>query len=333
MKCELMLKRAMRLMTLVLFFGTAIPGCSPRPETGRESTERLKIVTTTGMVRDLVEQIAGQEFQVDGIIGEGIDPHSYRPLSGDTRRLMNSDLIVYSGLKLEGNMQAAFEQAAAHGNPAIAVTAKIPDERLRHADEFEGHPDPHVWGDVKLWMICLEQVVQSLSELDPDRTDVFAANGERYLQELQKLDDYARQAIASIPENNRHLVTAHDAFGYLARAYGLQVKSVQGISTTSEAGVQDINNLVDFLVDNKIPSIFVEVTVNSAGIQAVIEGAKQKGWTVTIGGTLYSDSLGTPGTYEGTYIGMMDANITTIVRALGGTAPERGFQGRLSVKK
>ena len=305
-------------------------GCSPSPSEPAQSSGKPKIMTTTGMVRDLVEHVAGQHFQVDGLIGEGIDPHSYRPLSGDTRKLMTSDLIVYSGLKLEGNMQAAFEQATAHGNPAVAVTAGLPIDLLRHAKEFEGHPDPHVWGDVQLWMKCMDQVVLSLSEFSPDYAAEFQANAASYRDELTKLDAYAKEAIATIPEGNRHLVTAHDAFGYLSRAYGLQVRAVQGISTTSEAGVQDINNLVDFLVANKIPSIFVEVTVNSAGIDAVIEGAKQKGWQVTIGGTLYSDSLGTPGTYEGTYIGMMDANITTIVRALGGMAPERGFQDKLN---
>ena len=302
----------------------------PSQPSQNRSSSKPTIVATTGMVRDLVESIVGEEYEVIGLMGEGVDPHLYRPTASDTGKLMNADLIVYSGLHLEGAMQPAFEKAAQRGNPSIAVTAKLPAEKLIHAEEFESHPDPHVWGDVSLWMQCLDDLTSALSEFDPDRASQFSANAEPYRQQLLTLHQGAQQAFATIPESNRYLVTAHDAFGYLSAAYGLKVRSVQGISTASEAGVQDINNLVQFLVEQKIPSIFVEATVNSANIEAVIEGAREKGWHVEIGGTLYSDSLGAPGSYAGTYIGMMDSNITTIVRALGGEVPATGLNGKLN---
>ena len=319
----------MALLVLISSIAFCQYSCRSDNEGSTGTTSKPMVVVTTGMVRDLVANVAGDHFEIEGLIGEGVDPHLYRPTASDTGKLVNADLVFYSGLKLEGNMQSAFEKANARKKPTTPVTKDLPSGQLRTDKEFEGHPDPHVWGDVQLWMKCLDTVVGHLSEFSPDHAEEFQNNAEQYRQDLQELDKYAKRVILTIPEGNRYLVTAHDAFGYLADAYGLQVRSVQGISTASEPGVQDINELVSFLVENKIPSIFVEATVNSANIKAVIEGAQQKGWTVKIGGTLYSDSLGTPGTYEGTYIGMMDANITTIVNALGGSAPVTGYQGKL----
>jgi manganese/zinc/iron transport system substrate-binding protein len=244
--------------------------------------------------------------------------------------MMKADLIFYSGLGLEGAMQGAFQRASQSGKTVVAVTDSLPKDELRFSSQFAGHPDPHVWNDVGLWSDCLETIVATLSKVDETHAGEFAANSQAYRLELTKIDAYARQSLASIPQGQRYLVTAHDAFSYFARAYGLEERSVQGITTESEPGVQDINALVDFLVQNKIPMLFVEATVNSANLRAVVEGARQRGWQVRLSDqVLFSDSMGAAGTYEGTYIGMIDHNVTAISRGLGGTAPERGMQRKL----
>jgi manganese/zinc/iron transport system substrate-binding protein len=186
--------------------------------------------------------------------------------------------------------------------------------------------------DVKAWSLCVEHVAECLAKTDPPQAEEYRANAKSYCQELTKLDEYVRTVIQSIPEEQRILVTAHDAFEYFSRAYGIEVKSVQGVTTESEAGVLDVNRLVDFLVEHKLPSIFVESSVNSKNIKAVIEGAASRGVTVKIGGELFSDAMGADETYEGTYIGMVDHNATLIARGLGGTAPERGMNGKLHVE-
>lgn len=313
-------------------------GCqdNSQPEVSRphsNSSVNYKVVVTTGMVGDLVRHVAAEHAEVIGLMGEGVDPHLFRPTAADNGKMMDADIIIYSGLMLEGPLEPALKQASKRGKTVAAVTENLPQTTVRFPDGFGHHPDPHVWGDVKTWTLCLDQVVDVLSEFDPDHAEDYKKNAAAYRDELQEVDSYAKKAIASIPENRRYLVTAHDAFEYFASAYKIRVKSVQGISTESDPGVQDINELVDFLVENKIPAIFVEATVNSANLQAVIEGAKQQDWEVTIGGMLYSDSLGTPGTYAGTYIGMMDSNITTIARALGGTVPQKGLYGKLTINK
>jgi manganese/zinc/iron transport system substrate-binding protein len=192
------------------------------------------------------------------------------------------------------------------------------------------HYDPHVWMDVRGWMKAVTVVEQALSEFDPDNAAVYQANAAAYIAELEALDAYVRKVIASIPENQRVLVTAHDAFNYLGRAYGLDVRGIQGLSTESEAGVQDIEKLIDFLVKRGLPAVFVETSVADKNVRALVEGAKARGHDVGIGGELFSDAMGEPGTYEGTYIGMIDHNATTIARALGGSAPARGMQGQLT---
>lgn len=320
-------------LCVTLCYCSVFTGCDsrqdPLPAAAAQQGRPFKVVVTTAMVGDIVRQVAGSHVEVVGLMGEGVDPHLYRPTANDTGMLMKADLIVYSGLKLEGPMEPAFQQAAKRGKSIVAVTSQLTEEQVRYPEGFEHHPDPHVWGDVALWAECIAPVEEALSQHLPEHAEEFRSNAQAYRSELLKVDSYAKQAIASIPQEQRFLVTAHDAFEYFATAYGIEVRSVQGITTESDPGVQDINRLVDFLVAKRIPAIFVEATVNEGNIQAVIEGARQRGWEVEIGGTLYSDSLGAPGTYEGTYIGMMDSNITTIARALGGRVPERGLNGKL----
>lgn len=294
------------------------------------SSRKPQVVATIGMVADIVRQVVGDRGEVFGLLGEGVDPHLYHPTREDVNRLRGADVIFYCGLMLEGRMEDAFLKLGQNGKPVHAVTKGLDEGVLRKPPEFEGHFDPHVWMDVALWSQCVESVARGMSEFDADHAAEFQQRATAYRTELQGLDDYVRKVIASVPEQQRVLVTAHDAFGYFARAYGMEVKSVQGISTESEAGVADINQLVDFLVQRKIGAIFVESSVSDKGLKAVIEGAEKRGWKVRVGGELFSDAMGAAGTYEGTYVGMIDHNATLIARELGGTAPEGGLQNKLS---
>ncbi len=310
-------------------------GCGRGEETGTKSSSAVKvgaetgstlrIVTTVGMVTDIVREVVGDRGEVIGLLSEGIDPHLYKPTREDVQQLSSAEVIFYGGLMLEGRMDESLKKLRV-GKPVVGVSESLDPANLRKPPEFDGHFDPHVWMDVKLWSQCVDAVTTTMRERDPDHMAEFNSRAKAYQQKLAKLDDYVRQSIQSIPEQQRVLVTAHDAFGYFARAYGMEVKSVQGISTESEAGVADVNALVDFLVDRKIGAIFVESSVSDKGLKAVIEGAGKRGWTVKVGGELFSDAMGTAGTYEGTYVGMIDHNATTITRALGGKAPSGGFQ-------
>jgi manganese/zinc/iron transport system substrate-binding protein len=319
-------KKLLAIIGLMPVLAGCLPG--PTPSTSRDRTatgqERYTIVVTTSMVGDLVRHVAGERAEVRGLMGTGVDPHLFRPTSDDIGRVMQADVVFYSGLLLEGGLQSALERAARSGKPVHAVTESLPRERLRHPPEFEGHPDPHVWHDAALWSRCLETVVDVLSRFDPDHSEEYRENAERYREELLQVDRLARDAVRTIPEERRYLVTSHDAFGYFCRTYGLEERSVQGLTTASEPAVQDINQLVDFLVEHRVPAIFQEETVNVAHVRAVIEGARRRGWTVRIHGPLYSDSMGPAGSETGTYVGMMRHNVRTIVEGLGGSMPEGG---------
>jgi manganese/zinc/iron transport system substrate-binding protein len=291
------------------------------------------IVTTCGMVTDIVREVAGNKAKVVGLMGEGVDPHLYKPTRDDVAKILQADVLFYSGLMLEGRMTDTFLKVARKGTPVFAVTELLDEKFLLEPEEFQGHTDPHVWMDVAGWSAAVKVVARSLGEVDAVNAAYYRQNSERYLAELAKLDAYAKQVLATIPQEHRVLITAHDAFNYFGRAYGIEVRGIQGISTESEAGVADINKLVDFLVARKIPAIFVESSVSDKNIKALIEGCKSRGHAVRIGGQLFSDAMGKPGTYEGTYIGMIDHNVTTIARALGGQAPERGLNGKLAAPK
>lgn len=294
-----------------------------------------QITTTVGMITDITRNVVGEPSlaNVEGIIGQGIDPHLYKPTRNDLVALTDADVIFYNGLKLEGKMEDALVTFAKKGKPVHAVTEAIQNDASYLLTGDDSHLDPHVWMDVQGWIKATEAIAKSLASYDPQNAEKYTANSASYLTELRKLDDYARQVIATIPEGQRVLVTAHDAFGYLGKAYGIEVRGIQGLSTESEAGVKDIENLVDFLVERNIPVVFVESSVSSKNVSALVEGTRARGHDLQIGGTLYSDAMGADGTYEGTYIGMIDHNVTTIARALGGTAPATGLNGQLALAK
>jgi len=288
------------------------------------------VLCTTGMIADVARNIAGERAQVTSLMGEGVDPHLYKPTRSDIASILRADIIFYNGLHLEGKMTDALTRADRAGRSVHAVGETIDQSTIRaHKADDSMHTDPHIWMDPSAWAQIVGIVEQTLIEHDPDGSEQYQANAQAYRVELAKLDTYADRALSSIPETSRVLVTAHDAFGYLGARYNMEVVGIQGISTESEAGLRDIERLVSLLVDRKIGAVFVESTVSERNIKALIEGAKARGHAVIIGGELFSDAMGAPGTYEGTYVGMIDHNVTIITRALGGEAPARGMQGKL----
>jgi len=282
------------------------------------------------MVTDMVRHVAGERGEVTGLMGEGVDPHLYKPTANDVKQLARADVIFYNGLSLEGRLESTLQQLQRRGRSVFAVTDGLSESEQISLGGADGHRDPHVWMDVALWHQCTRHVAETLGQLDPDYREDYLARSADYGEKLTQLDQYIREVIASIPPERRVLVTAHDAFQYFSRAYEIPVQSAQGISTESEPGVHDINELVAFLVERQIGAIFVETSVSESNLQAVIEGTRSRGGTISIGGKLFSDAMGPAGTYEGTYLGMMDHNATTIARALGGQVPPGGWRGLLS---
>jgi len=295
--------------------------------------EPIQIIATTGMVADITRQVAGEHATVTSLMGEGVDPHLYKPTAADAKAIVGADMVFYSGLMLEGRMTDTFFKAARMGKKVYPVTELIDETFLLEPPEFEGHWDPHVWMDVSAWSQAVEAVVNALCEQDPSNCDAYRANGDAYQLQLESLHDYAQHLIGSIPEERRVLITAHDAFNYFGRAYDIDVVGVQGLSTESEAGIEDVNRLVNMIVENGITAVFVESSVSDRNVNALIEGAAAQGHTVSIGGRLFSDAMGKPGTYHGTYIGMLDHNVTTISKALGGDAQDGGFASYFESKQ
>jgi manganese/zinc/iron transport system substrate-binding protein len=286
-----------------------------------------RIVATTGMVADAARRVGGVEVQA--LMGPGLDPHSYRQTRSDIAALARADLVLWHGLYLEAQMEGFLHDLAAR-KPVVAVAEALPHDLLRANPDYPDRFDPHVWMDPALWAMVTETVQAALDGVAPDAAAIHSANAEAFRAEIAALDAYARDVLGTVPEASRILVTAHDAFGYFGRAYGFQVLGIQGISTESEAGLARIGELVDLLVERQVAAVFVESSVSDRSVRALIEGAAAKGHTVAVGGELFSDAMGPEGSYEGTYIGMIDHNVTTITRALGGEAPAQGMQGRLA---
>ena len=277
--------------------------------------ERISIVTTTGMIGDAAERVAGNVAEVISLIGPGVDPHLYKASQGDLEKLTSADIIFYNGLHLEGKMGEVLEKLG-RLKAVIAVTKDIPDTLLRTAPGFAGAHDPHIWFDVSLWKNTVITIRNELSVRYPLYDSVFRSNAARHLQELDSLHNEVIENISKLPPEKRVLITAHDAFGYFGDAYHIEVRGLQGISTLSEFGLRDVTDLVNFITERKIKAIFVESSVSPKSIQAVIDGCRKKNWEVSIGGILYSDAMGPEGTPEGTYPGMVRANVKIITEAL-----------------
>ncbi|WP_212523551.1 zinc ABC transporter substrate-binding protein [Actibacterium sp. MT2.3-13A] len=289
---------------------------------------RLAVVATTGMIADAARRLGGDLVEVRALMGPGVDPHSYRQTRSDIVALANADLVLWHGLYLEAQMEAFLRDLAAEGR-VVAVAESLPRELLRAHDDYADKFDPHVWMDPALWARVVLSVRDALIAARPEAEASFRANAEAHVAEIAALGDYARGILGTVPPASRVLVTAHDAFSYFGAAYGFEVVGIQGISTESEAGLRRVSELVELLVARDIRAVFVESSVSDRNIRALIEGAASRGHEVVIGGELYSDAMGAEGSYEGTYLGMIDHNATVIARALGGTVPAGGMAGKL----
>ncbi|MBO0997735.1 zinc ABC transporter substrate-binding protein [Bacillus sp. SD075] len=290
-----------------------LTGCGNDTAEKDNGNGKLDVVTTTGMIGDLVENIGGKHVEVTSLMGPGVDPHLYKATQGDVKTLDSAEMIFYNGVHLEGKMTDIFEMMS-KDKPTIAVTGDFKENQLHKVSATEH--DPHVWFDVKLWIVAADTVKNELIANDPDHEAEFRENYEEYVLQLEELDKYVQDEINKIPEDQRVLVTAHDAFGYYGQSYGLEVRGLQGINTLSEYGSKDVTDMRNYLVENKIKAIFIESSVPRKAIEAVIQGAGKQGHKVEIGGELFSDAMGEKGTEEGTYIGMVRHNTDTIVHAL-----------------
>lgn len=303
--------RLTRTLALALLSAILLSCNAPKETSGK----KVRIVTTTGMIRDAAMNVIGGHAEIVSLMGPGVDPHLYKATQGDLEKLTNADIIFYNGLHLEGKMGEVMEKLG-RSKPVIAISKDIPDSLLRTVPGFQGTHDPHIWFDVSLWRNATKTILSFMLQYDSAKSETYQANSARYLARLDSLHQKTKERILEIPDMQRALVTAHDAFGYFGDAYGIQVRGLQGVSTVSEFGLRDVTDLVDFIIARKIKAIFVETSVSKKSIEAVVEGCKQKNWEVKIGGSLYSDAMGTEGTPEGTYIGMVNKNVSMIVDAL-----------------
>ncbi len=290
----------------------------------------LTLVATTGMIADAARQVGGEQVEVKALMGPGVDPHAYRQTRSDIVAMTRADLVLWHGLYLEAQMEEFFHDLE-RKRTVVAVAEGLPKDVLRGHDDYADKFDPHVWMTPALWKLVVTEVQEALTAARPEAAEIFAANAAAHIADLDRLIAYGGDVLARVPAQNRVLLSAHDAFGYFGRDYGFDVLGIQGISTQSEAGLNRIGELVDLLVERDIKAVFVESSVSDRSVRALIEGAAARGHEVAIGGELFSDAMGADGTYEGTYLGMLDHNMTTISRALGAAdTPARGMDGKLS---
>ncbi len=302
--------RSKNLVFFGLLAGLAAGG--PAPATAEDAP---RVVATTTVVADLVRQVAGDRVTVDALMGPGIDPHSYKATPRDADRLARADLVVASGLHLEGKLGELLDRLGRRTR-VVAVAETLPRDRL--LEVAPGLYDPHVWFDARLWSECAPAVAEAVATADAGAAEHCRQRARDYAARLVALDADLRARIATIPAERRVLITAHDAFRYFGRAYGIEVVGVQGTSTESEAGLADINRLVELIVSRKLPAVFVETSVSDRNVEALQEGARSRGQPVTLGGRLYSDSLGGPGSGGETLEAVLRANVETIVAGLTG---------------
>ncbi|WP_234987240.1 metal ABC transporter solute-binding protein, Zn/Mn family [Bacillus sinesaloumensis] len=309
-------KTMIRLLVVGVCMALVLIGCStttsePKDEDSSEKT--IQVVTTIAQIGEPMQVIGGDKVKVTSLMGPGVDPHLYEATQGDISTLQDADIIFYNGLHLEGNLGEIFEKLK-ETKPVFAIGETISEGQLLRDEE--GAIDPHIWFDLDLWKEALESATDELKELSPDDASYFEENKQDYFSQIDELKEEAIEKMASIPTEQRVLVTAHDAFGYFGRMYDIEVVGLQGLSTEDEVGLSDIQSTVDLLLEKQVPSVFVESSINQNSIKAVIEGAAKKGLDVTLGGELFSDAMGQAGTEEGTYLGMYHHNVNTVFEGL-----------------
>ncbi len=303
-------------IAFLMFVLLVCSGCDTKNQNDAKENGKIRIVTTTGMITDVVKNVGGEKVQVIGLMGPGIDPHLYKATGKDIERLTSADIIFYNGLHLESKMADLLGDMSGD-TKSFAVAESVRKELLISLPDTNGQYDPHLWFDVSLWMKVVENVRDTLSEYKPDIKADISRNAKQYLDELTQLHQYVKTEVERIPVERRVLITAHDAFNYFGDAYGFEVRGLQGISTIAKASIADVQELATFITERRIPAIFVETSVSVKNLEAVKAAVKSKGYEVQIGGELFSDAMGSEGTPEGTYIGMVRHNIDTIVSALG----------------
>lgn len=298
------MKKFLLLLTMFFLFFS----CNVKKN---NAENKLKVVTTLNYFSNLVEEIAKDKVEIEGLMKEGEDPHLYIATAGDIKKIDEADLIVYGGLHLEGKMVDILENIK---NENINLSNSAPKDKLIVTEE--GVYDPHIWFDMDIWALEAKSLTEKLSLLDEKNKDFYNSNLEKYLVEIENTKNYIKERIEEIPKESRYLITAHDAFNYYSREFGLEVKSIQGISTASEIGTKEINDLANFIVTHNIKAIFTESSVNPKSIEALREAVKSKGGEVKIGGELYSDSMGDKLNNTETYLKTIKANTDIIVDAL-----------------
>ncbi len=303
------------LIVSVLVAVLTLTAC--KPATRQADSGKKRVVCTIGMIADVAENLGGDKVEVVGLMGSGVDPHLYKATAGDVDRLSNADLILFNGLHLEAEMGEILEKMGAR-KQTVALAETVPKDKLIAVEDSSYAHDPHVWFDVELWTIVAEGVRDALIKMDPANKESFEANYKVYKKKLDDLDEYVKKRVAELPKDQRVLVTAHDAFNYFGKAYGFDVMGLQGISTVSEAGIADVQNLAQTIADRRIKAIFIESSVPKRNVEALQAAVKSKGFETRIGGELFSDAMGDAGTEEGTYLGMVRHNVDTIVNALSG---------------
>jgi manganese/zinc/iron transport system substrate-binding protein len=280
------------------------------------SERKVRVTATTNFITDTVRQIGGDRVEVTGLMGPGVDPHLYKASASDVGTLRRADVIVYGGLQLEGKMADLLEQLEER-QTTVAITRDIPRDRLLlPPDDVAEQYDPHVWFDVTNWMIAARTTAAVLKEKDPEHAEVYDRNLARYLTELEELDASVKERIAEIPERRRVLVTSHDAFEYFGRRYGIEVEAIQGISTAAEATTADVQRVARLIAERDVKAAFIESSVPRQTIDAVLAAARRQGGDARIGGELFTDAAGEEGSPEGTYVGMIRANVDRIVEGL-----------------
>lgn len=301
-----------KLTLLILLVATIFSACQPNDDAGNKKTT---IVCTTSIIANVVKNLVKDSVEVSALMGPGVDPHLYKATQGNIEDLTKASIVIYNGLHLEGKMGDIFEKLS-KTKKVIAVSDFIPKDKLINSTDFQGAEDPHIWFDVTIWSTAVNGLAEQLKTELPKYADFIEANRAAYIADLNELNNWVASKIDSIPEDQRVMITAHDAFKYFGKKYGIEVRGLQGISTTAEYGLRDITNLVDYIVSKRIKAIFVESSVPKKSIEAVIEGCREKGHDVKLGGELFSDALGAAGTPEGTYIGMFEHNVNVITEAL-----------------
>ncbi|ANW97515.1 manganese transporter [Wenyingzhuangia fucanilytica] len=292
---------------------TGLVACKPSKKI--ENT-KFTVVTTTTMITDLVKVLGGNDIEVKGIMGAGVDPHLYKASEGDVSKLSSADLIVYNGLHLEGKLVDVFEKMNQIGKQTIALGDFLSHDEIINSEMFANSHDPHIWFSIDNWKTITEKLIVALSKANPENKAVYQKNGLDYLAALSLLKTELKTKVAELPKEKRILVTAHDAFSYFGKEFGFQVVGLQGLSTATEAGVRDVQRISDFIIVNKVKAIFVESSVPKRTVEALQASVESKGHEVKIGGQLFSDALGNPTEETGKYIGMYRYNVNTIVEAL-----------------